>query len=72
MKRKEVYRPPELVELLHTRSLSLLITLSAEAGWEDWGDGESDLNDWGSGGGSIDGWGGNSSSVNGWGNGGSL
>lgn len=71
MKRKEVYRPPELVELPHTCSLSLLISLSAEAGWEDWGDGgDSSFSDWGGGGSSVDGWGSSGSSVNGWGSGG--
>lgn len=73
MKRKEVYQPPELDELSRTLSLSLLISLSAEAGWEDWGDdSDSGFQDWGNGGSSVDGWGGSGSSVNGWGNGGGL
>lgn len=71
MKRKEVYQPPELEELLQTRNQSLLLSLSGEAGWEEWGDADSSLNDWGSGGSSADGWGSSGSSVNGWGGSGS-
>ncbi|MDO4707014.1 MAG: hypothetical protein Q4A61_06730 [Porphyromonadaceae bacterium] len=74
MERKEVYSSPSIWELPHCQGLSLLFSLSAEAGVQDWGDMDSSVIDWGSGGSSgVNGWGdGGGSSVNGWGSGGSL
>ena len=67
-----MYQPPEASEFSLGQGLPILANLSAEAGLNNWGDGDSSVNDWGNGSSSINDWGGDGSSVNGWGNGSSL